>query len=102
MPLCVEALKTAVREAKTGEDVGRYKDAWDLIRVAAPGEPEAILDQDWIDRKERENMNELHRLDTELKGYRNNLIKESIRVSVVTEELILGMRSNICGCITDG
>jgi COP9 signalosome complex subunit 1 len=81
VPFCIEALKNAVNEAKAGTDVGRYKDAWDLIRVAAPGEPEAILDQDWIDRTERENANELHRLDSELKGYRNNLIKESIRVS---------------------
>lgn len=69
-------------EAKSGKDVTRYKDAWNAIRQAAPGEPEAVRDDAWIDNMERTNKAETSRLENELKGYRNNLIKESIRVSL--------------------
>lgn len=81
MPLCVEALKAAVNEAKQGSDISRYTEAWECIHIAAPNEPEAILDQRWIDRVDLENTTEYQRLESELKGYKNNLIKESIRVS---------------------
>jgi COP9 signalosome complex subunit 1 len=81
VPLCVDALKAAVVEAKKGKDVSRYRDAWDCIRIAAPSEPEAKFDNAWVEGKERANKAETHRLEMELKGYKNNLIKESIRVS---------------------
>lgn len=81
MPLCIDALKAAIKEAKKGVDVGRYKEAWECIRIAAPNEPEAVHDQHWIDKVEQANHTELQRLETELRGYKNNLIKESIRVS---------------------
>lgn len=80
VPLCVDALKAAVVEAKNGRDVGRYRGAWEYIRVAAPNEPEAIRDNAWIESTETANKAETARLEVELKGYRNNLIKESIRV----------------------
>lgn len=68
-------------EAKAGSDVSRYSEAWDCIRVAAPNEPEAQKDNGWMENTERANKAETARLETELKGYKNNLIKESIRVS---------------------
>lgn len=80
VPLCVDALKAAVREAKSGRDVRRYKEVWEAIRIAAPNDPDAIRDEDWIERVTRENKAETARLENELKGYKNNLIKESIRV----------------------
>ncbi|KAM4062195.1 26S proteasome subunit RPN7 domain-containing protein [Hirsutella rhossiliensis] len=80
LPLCVDALKAAILEAKQGLDVARYKDAWDCIRQAAPQEPEAQRDDAWIDRTEAANKAETSRLEAELKGYKNNLIKESIRM----------------------
>lgn len=80
MPLCVDALKAAVAEAKSSSDVSRYIEAWDHIRLAAPNEPEAQKDDAWIEKTERANKAETTRLETELKGYKNNLIKESIRV----------------------
>lgn len=82
LPLCVEALKAAILEAKQGPDVARYKDAWDCIRQAAPQEPEATRDDAWIERNEAANRAETSRLEAELKGYKNNLIKESIRVTL--------------------
>ncbi|ORY70050.1 COP9 signalosome complex subunit 1 [Pseudomassariella vexata] len=78
--LCVDALKAAVTEAKRGKDVRRYREAWECIRVAAPNEPEAQFDQAWADKTEKANKLETHRLETELKGYKNNLVKESIRI----------------------
>ncbi|KAL6864309.1 putative COP9 signalosome subunit 1 [Trichoderma novae-zelandiae] len=80
VPLRVDALKAAVIEAKNGSDVTRYKDAWQLLRSVAPDEPEAKRDEEWIERTELANRTETARLETELKGYRNNLIKESIRM----------------------
>lgn len=80
MPLCVEALKAAVVEAKSGKDVQRYREVWEVIRAVAPSEPEAVFDQDWADKVTKETQDETHRLQQQLKGYKNNLIKESIRV----------------------
>lgn len=80
VPLCVDALKAAVNESKKGLDVSRYRESWDCIRIAAPDEPEAQRDDAWIEKTETGNRLETARLETELKGYKNNLIKESIRV----------------------
>ena len=81
VPLCVDSLKAAIAEAKKGKDVQRYRDAWECIRVAAPSEPEAQFDRAWEAATEKSNKAETHRLEVELKGYKNNLVKESIRVS---------------------
>ena len=69
-------------EAKTGSDVAHYLLAWDCIRKVAPNEPEATRDEAWIEATEKSNKAETQRLESELKGYKNNLIKESIRVWV--------------------
>lgn len=81
-PLQLEALKGAVKEAKSGKDVSQYKQAWDSIRKLAPDEPEAARDEAWIDAAEKANKAETQRLESELKGYKHNLIKESIRVHI--------------------
>lgn len=83
MTLCVEALKAAIREAKAGKDVQRYIDAWECLRLAAPDEPEATMDQAWVENARRANKQETSRLEHELKQYKNNLIKDSIRVSIL-------------------
>ncbi len=83
--LCLEALKAAILEAKAGKDVAFYEQAVKLLEEIAPEESEAKLDQQWIDRTTQEVTAETARLEQELKGYKNNLIKESIRVSRVHE-----------------
>jgi hypothetical protein len=80
--LCVDALKAAVVEAKKGQDVQRYRDAWECLRTAAPGEPEATFDDAWAQATDKANKAETQRLEAQLKGYKNNLVKESIRVRV--------------------
>jgi COP9 signalosome complex subunit 1 len=77
-------LKAAIGEAKKGKDIRRYTDAVECLRIAGPSEPEAEFDRTWLDQTEKANKAETHRLELELKGYKNNLIKESIRVSCVT------------------
>ncbi|KAI0393616.1 PCI-domain-containing protein [Xylariaceae sp. FL0594] len=81
VPLSVDALKAAVVEAKKGNDVGRYREALEYIRLAAPNEPEAVSDQKWVDATEQSNKATTRQLESELKGYKNNLVKESIRMA---------------------
>ncbi|KAM0355457.1 hypothetical protein ACHAP4_007436 [Fusarium culmorum] len=80
VPLCIDALKLAIVEAKAGSDLTQYAEAWNCLRVAGPQEPEAQLETEWVDRVERENKAETTRLESQLKQYRHNLIKESIRM----------------------
>jgi COP9 signalosome complex subunit 1 len=47
----------------------------------APQDAVALMDTAWAERKTRETQQEQDRLEHELKSYKNNLIKESIRVS---------------------
>lgn len=91
VPFCVDALKAAIAEAKAGSDVNSYIEAWDSLRIAAPHEPEAVKDEAWIEKTERRNKAETARLEAELKGYKNNLIKESIRVRLSNIEYQPGM-----------
>ena len=79
--LSVEALKGAIAEAKRGMDVGRYEAAVGLLCEAAPSDPDATLDTTWIDKTKQSVKGETDRMELELKGYKNNLIKESIRVN---------------------
>ncbi|GAP90014.2 putative 26S proteasome subunit RPN7 [Rosellinia necatrix] len=80
VPLSLDALKAAVVEAKRGKDVERYTEVMDLIHSAGPGEPEARFDVAWVTDTTKSNNMLTHQLEAELKGYKNNLIKESIRI----------------------
>ena len=79
--LYLEALKAAIAEAKRGRDVRRYEDAVGMLHEIAPEEPDGVPDLGWMDRTSKQVKAETDRLELELKGYKNNLIKESIRVS---------------------
>lgn len=81
--LSTEALKAAVSEAKSGKDISRYERAVTALAQVAPGESEAKRDIDWVEHMHKVVKVETDRLEHELKGYKNNLIKESIRVWVV-------------------
>jgi COP9 signalosome complex subunit 1 len=85
--LGVEALKIAVREAKQGKDIRRYVEAITHLETIGPEEPEAVRDKAWVDRVEKQNQAETNRLEAELKGYKNNLVKESIRVCVSSADI---------------
>ncbi len=71
----------AVVEAKKGADVRNYQEAVALLKRASKGKNvENLLDPVWAAQQEKKNSAETARLENELKGYKNNLIKESIRV----------------------
>ena len=70
----------AATEAKQGKDVELYERVMTLRQTLEPDNPNARKDEAWMTRTALENKSETARLETELKGYKNNLIKESIRV----------------------
>ncbi|KZF24986.1 putative COP9 signalosome subunit 1, partial [Xylona heveae TC161] len=75
-----EALKGAVSEAKQGKDVGRYQIAVQFLQQYSPNDPDAVLDTAWIETMSKQIKAETDRLEFQLRGYKNNLIKESIRM----------------------
>lgn len=70
----------AVAEAKSGKDVRLYAKMVHALARVAPSEKEATVDREWVDETTKAVKNETERFEHELKGYKNNLIKESIRV----------------------
>ncbi|KAG9246270.1 COP9 signalosome-like protein complex subunit 1 [Calycina marina] len=78
--LGVDALKLATKEAKETRDLKRYLKALNYLRHIAPNEPEAKNDQVWCEQSERENQAKSAHLEAQLKSYKNNLIKESVRM----------------------
>ncbi|KAL9587111.1 MAG: hypothetical protein Q9212_000478 [Teloschistes hypoglaucus] len=78
--LAPEALKLALSEALRGKDVGKYDAALDAMREIVPSQAKVLQDPSWVDRTSKQIKAESDRLEMELKGYKNNLIKESIRM----------------------
>ena len=76
----MEALKAAIAEAKQGTDVQRYENAVSYLREIAPNDSDATPDLDWTDSMKKQVKGATDKMELELKGYKNNLIKESIRV----------------------
>jgi hypothetical protein len=80
--LAEEAARLALIEAKKGSDVRNYQEAVALLKRVSRGKNlENLVDPLWATQQEKKNNAETARLENELKGYKNNLIKESIRVS---------------------
>lgn len=52
-------------------------------------------DTEWCERTERSNRTELEKLDLELRNYQNNLIKESIRVSLLWAAKVYSKSSSL-------
>jgi COP9 signalosome complex subunit 1 len=74
-------LKAAVAEAKAGKDVERYRDAVEALRRVSLSDPETEFDRAWIEKTSAANKKETQHLESQLKVYRSNLVKESVRVS---------------------
>jgi COP9 signalosome complex subunit 1 len=75
----VDAYRMAIMEAKKGKNVDLYTTLVEDLSEIAPKDPAASLDTAWVEKKTRETTQEQDRLEHELKSYKNNLIKESIR-----------------------
>ncbi|KAJ5899877.1 26S proteasome regulatory subunit Rpn7 [Penicillium taxi] len=78
--LATEALVLAVHEALSGKNVEHYENAVRALAEVSPEEEGASLDPTWIQKTQISVNAQTERLELELKGYKNNLIKESIRM----------------------
>lgn len=72
----------AIAEAKKGKNVNLYLQLVEELSGIAPQDPAALTDTTWAEKKAQEIQREQDRLEHELKSYKNNLIKESIRVGL--------------------
>ncbi|KAF2716555.1 hypothetical protein K431DRAFT_235089 [Polychaeton citri CBS 116435] len=74
-----QALSLAISTAKSGNDVQLYSRLCDTAsQIDLPHL--AVKDSEWMSKREEANRRELARLESELRGYKNNLIRESIRM----------------------
>lgn len=80
IPLSIEALKFAIKLIKKGTDTKCYKLAVSVLQKVAPNDPDAKLDEEWMDRTNRRVAIETEKMEAVLKSYKHNLIKESIRM----------------------
>jgi COP9 signalosome complex subunit 1 len=79
--LSTDALRLAVMEAKKTPNSTKYVQLADRLRTVSPKDPLGTIDKDYVQTTSRKTRAETDRLELELKQYKNNLIKESIRVS---------------------
>ena len=76
-----DALKIAIRLIKdTTLDVSLYQETVEQLRLLDSGSPESVVDRSWVENAIRTTKITTEKLEAELKNYKNNLIKESIRV----------------------
>lgn len=62
-------------------DIPRYKLTVENIRKIAPDDPDAVMDDEWVEKTSRRVASNTEKIEADLKSYKHNLIKESIRVS---------------------
>ncbi|XP_052147725.1 COP9 signalosome complex subunit 1 [Oryza glaberrima] len=74
----LEALRMAYDEIKRGEDTMFHREVTNKINGRLG--PKYALDQAWTDSVNRRAEQRKEKLESELNGYRTNLIKESIRM----------------------
>jgi COP9 signalosome complex subunit 1 len=85
--LTIPALTLASRYVKNGRDISLCQSILGQLATATGQELET--DRGWIDKTTAQNATDKDKLETELKMYTGNMIKESVRVS---SSLILGER----------
>jgi COP9 signalosome complex subunit 1 len=71
----------AITEVLKSKDVSEYMAIVEEFQNLAPNESLAQINTTWAEQTTKHNKMETDRLEHELKTYKNNLIKESIRVS---------------------
>lgn len=77
--LAQQSITMAVTAGKNGKDTQLYLQLCDLASKLGMQEP-AQPDTTWVEKQDEGNRRELARLEGELRGYKNNLIRESIRM----------------------
>ncbi len=83
--LQIDAYRLALQELRDNSlDHNRYISAATKLNevLTAQGYPSFSIDNSWVDSTQKRAKSLLERLEAELKNYKNNLIKESIRVII--------------------
>ncbi|KAJ3292275.1 cop9 signalosome complex subunit [Borealophlyctis nickersoniae] len=80
--LTVEAYKMALADLRQTQSTWRYQQVLQRLNefLASRGQQPLPMDQAWFEATARACRAQAERLDSELKAYKNNLIKESIRM----------------------
>jgi COP9 signalosome complex subunit 1 len=76
----LDAYKLALSELESTRNVNLYVKVLDQIRALNPSEIDEMVVNEWISQTRKSNQATLAKLESELRNYKNNLIKESIRV----------------------
>jgi hypothetical protein len=79
--LALGEIKAVAVKNKGCADVNFYLTLVEAYHKLAPNEPLAQIDSDWMEEVTGKSQRKTDQLEKELKAYKNNLIKESIRVS---------------------
>lgn len=93
--LALDAYRLAITETKKGKNVNLYLQLVEELSNIAPQDPAALTDTTWAAKKAQETQREQDRLEHELKSYKNNLIKESIRVWYCTKLSACGLKTDL-------
>ncbi|KAF2476534.1 PCI-domain-containing protein [Lindgomyces ingoldianus] len=78
--LALDAYRMAITEAKLGRNVKFYLALTDDFNKISPDDSLALVDTAWVEKRNRDVKQDQDKLEHELKSYKNNLIKESIRM----------------------
>ncbi|KND02949.1 uncharacterized protein SPPG_02028 [Spizellomyces punctatus DAOM BR117] len=81
-PLAIDAYKIALNDLKNTMDYTRYTVVHQKLNdlLLGRGLPTIPLDQTWVDNTKKAQRAKTEKLERELKDYKSNLIKESIRM----------------------
>lgn len=79
--LSVDAFRSAISEARHSNNLELLQELQADFQKVVPNDELAHIDATTLQHAETRNRKQTERLEHELKGYKNNLIKESIRVS---------------------
>ncbi|KAK9832518.1 hypothetical protein WJX81_004497 [Elliptochloris bilobata] len=77
-PTELEALRLAADQLRKGENTAQYAEVMELIDGRLG--PQYTLDRVWVEAVDRRAATVQERLEADLSGYKNNMIKESIRM----------------------
>ncbi|KAK3106795.1 hypothetical protein LTR53_018051, partial [Teratosphaeriaceae sp. CCFEE 6253] len=86
------SIALAIKHAKRGKDVRAYTRLCELAGQLGFADL-GTADAGWVAKQDEGNKRELGRLEGELRGYKNNLIRESIRMGqedLATHQLLTG------------
>jgi COP9 signalosome complex subunit 1 len=78
--LAEDSFRQSIKLLKEGSDTERYKQAVQGLQAILPDDPEAQIDEEWLEETTKKVATGIEKYEAQLHSYKHNLIKESIRV----------------------